>query len=208
MTSYGRILSVKPVKLAVERTLRAWTPHYLAELERQEGLPARTLLPFRSWARPAGAPSSWNQSVRTMPACFTRSPGIIGEPETRGGGKVRLTWAVGVMAVVTAADYDATADLAGQYGAAVRAALLQHGGLADPADPDRTPFASGLDLLDEQYTEVADNQTVQAATVLFAVTVDHVVDRAAGPKTLPPDPYAAPVEHTADTIDVDVEVMQ
>lgn len=201
MTIYGQIVTPRQVKVAVQDTLRTWVVHYLADIERQEGLPEAALRPFESWSRPAeldnGALDWVNQP---LPSCLTTCGGLISPPEQTEDG-ITAHWGVWVASVVSANDWDATNDLAGWYSAAVHAALLQHRTLGG--------LASGVTWADERYDPIRSSKTLAAATVLFDVRVDQVVDPLAGPRVPPDDPYAVPDdEHTVETIDLTEGILQ
>lgn len=203
MTSiFGQIVDADQVEAAVLETLRKWLPTYLAEIERQRGITPPGSLPRpRSWTV-ASSLDKWPD--HPLPAVFAVSPGLAEEPLRTSRGGYRAPWGVGVAAVVSAKDRAASRRLAAMYGAAIRTCLLQHRSLAG--------FATGLDWIDEDLDNAPPEQarTLAIAQELFVVTVDRVLDPAAGPAQ--PDPEADPTEPyddwpTVQTTDLDVEAM-
>lgn len=191
-----RSVGAAQVRAAVQSTLEAWLPTYIADAERRAGLAARTIDLPRSWRRLARFDTV---AADQLPAVFVTSPGIE-VVERRGSGEHDATWRIAVTAVARGRTFEETADLVGYYTAAVRAALIQHA-------------AHGIGATtrwdDESYDAVAVDaqRTLGAGVVEVLVTVRNVIDAhdADVPATPPADPYAtpaAPVTVTRTNVDL------
>lgn len=173
---YGRIVTEGQVRQAVQNTIRRWEETYRAEVSRQTGL---ALPPLRSYGTGIDADTPASQ----FPACVIVAPGIVGEPDRRGDGTHDVTWGIGVGVVVADKHRDTACDLAGAYGAAMRALLLQN--------QDLGGFAAGLDWVDEEVTQVewTSALSIHAAALEFRATIRNVADASAG-LLVPPSPDA------------------
>lgn len=156
-----------------------WIDTYLNEIERIEGYTPGSI------QRPRGIVTAsefdkWPEDA--LPVLLVISPGLTQPPERRGDSSYEARWAVGVAAVVSDINVLQTRRLAMAYGAAVRAAMLQHAKLGG--------FASYLDWLDETYGDIpfADSRSIEAVRIVFEVGVENVVRRAAGPDVPAPIP--------------------
>ena len=186
-TLYGPVVTGGDVRKAVRDTIVAWSDSYVDELARQVGI---ALLPIRTYGI-FGGPS---YPVDELPACVIVAPGLMGAPERRGDGSFDALWAVGVGIVVA----DVTADLAvaraEPYAAAIRALMVQQGGLGG--------FAEETTWTDEETVPIAyeRDRVVAAASLQFEVVVNNVVTRWAGPTVPPADPTVAQDTTTATTV--------
>lgn len=174
MSIYGPLVTIPDVRDSLTTHLRTWAPTYLAEVGRQT---STTLAPFRGFASSSGD---------EYPVCVTACAGISGDVIAHGDGTIRAPFAAGAAAVVSAATRDEAETLAGRYGAALRAAVLQH--------PDLSGFAASCEWTGETLQEVAwdTDQAIVACTVRWTIWVDAVIDTRAGPLEPPVDPVVAP----------------
>lgn len=179
----GDMIDASQVEQAVEDTIRLWATTYLAELERQRGLPARTLKPPRDYLKLNEFDPS---NPITLPACVIVSPGMTEPPVKGGQGKYTATWGIVVGIIVSANTQENTMILAKRYCAALRTMLLQQKSLGG--------FASGNRFLEEGYDEIpsSETDTMVAATLGFEISVDDVSTASRGLSVPPADPYAAP----------------
>lgn len=200
MSLVGELKHRGLVEAAALKTLKDWMPFYIAQMERETGRDPRQLPQIKSWVlRPDF--EYWPEDLKT-PAIVVVSPGLVGDRPTKtGDGYYRATWSLGVAAVTEASDQDATNELAGVYGAAVRGALLQRRSLEGEmritdwidTDTDRIPSEK--------------RRSIAAEMNLFTVEMEQIVSVAEGPRGEPPaDPYADPgnwpvVETTAVEVD-------
>lgn len=194
---WGRIVTVNQVRLAVERHLQRWFVPYLAELERQHGLPAQSVPPPKSWQRV----STWQQ-VREdqMPNISVTSPGTVSKT-TEETGLYRITWDIQVFLVVRGSSHTETADRLGLYTAAANAAVAQH-----PTLGDTVSDAVIGDFDDYGVLDANSARTIAGAVVPLLVAVDEALDASAGPDEPPVDPYAVPADPTPiDRLTVEVE---
>jgi hypothetical protein len=199
MSLVGRLKHRGLVEAAVLNTLKDWMPFYIAQMERETGRAARDLPQIESWIlRPEF--EYWPEDLMT-PAVVVVSPGLAGDrPAKTGDGYYRATWSVGVATVTEASDQDATNELAGIYGAAVRGALLQRRSLEG-----EMRIADWIDVDTDRIPSEA-RRTLAAEMNLFTVEMEQIVSVAEGPRGEPPaDPYADPGDWpVVETIDVEV----
>lgn len=181
---YGEIWSPKQVEKRIIGALRDWLPYYLGELERIDEYDPGSLPVPLDYVR---ASEFAKHPEEQLPVVLV----IAGEaiPRAREEGRYEATFPVGIAPVVSdPTDEDASRDVAGTYGAAIRAAVLQHKRLRSTEYPD------GIDgsvvWTHESYTDLAFNTTRSLGTsrVIFAVTINSAVTANAGPRALPVDP--------------------
>lgn len=168
---------------AARDQLKLWLPAYLAEIERQQGLPAESLPRIRSFTTRTQT-TKWAENQ--TPACVIVCPGLSGPPARDGAGVWRSSWGLGVAVVTSGNSQESVIQNSSYYGAAVRACLLQQQPL---------PGLDGrIGWLDEDYAEVPESQSrsLAAARVEFQVLIPHMVCDMAGPVLPPDDPYLPP----------------
>lgn len=182
---FGRILDKTDAENAMEEHLRLWLTTYIAELERQKGFAAETIQTPVAWLR-ANDFAKWPEDQ--TPAIIIISPGLVGDPKAEGNRVWSAPYGVGVAAVVSSIDRPRTRALAGFYGAAIRAAVLQH--------PSLGGFARDTTWVDERFDDVPqeDERTLASAQEVFRVDVFGMTTGRTGPKTPPEDPYAIPAD--------------
>lgn len=199
MSIFGDILTGADVEDAVVDHLKAWSPTYLAELERQAERTPESLPAVRSWNVVPSEPDKWPENQ--LPAVLVVSPGIIGEPQEQGDGKVVVTWNIGIAAICSAKSEDGTRRNARLYLAHLRAILIQHPKFAD--------FAQDTEWLGEAYDSVIPQEyrrSLSGAQTTFAVQVADVIDRYGGPSEPLADPYEEPSDWpTVATTEVTAE---
>jgi len=174
---FRKIFVASQLERAAKITLQKWFPTYLRELERQLGLPVNS------------APTPRNYTTRNkfdslrgeeMPKVVVISPGLANAPLQGGHGQYRAMWRLGVGVAITAPSEDEAIMLSQMYGAAARAIVLQHQSLGDNIG------IVEIHWLDETYDDlpVPDQlNQFRAAGNFFAVDVDNVVTKYAGPDT-------------------------
>lgn len=169
---FGRMIDGAAVQTAALRTLQTWLPDYLREVERQADIPQGRLPAPRSWGIAAGDVEKW--FAQAPPAVLVRSDGA--PRTTRGAQAYGAEWELDVVVTVSASVQrrDAPLILAQRYGAAVRAALVQHGTLDG--------FAVGVDWTETNTADAMERRKVRAVVVeSFIVHVADVVARFGGP---------------------------
>lgn len=203
--SIGEIFVPGDLADAATSVLKRWLPLYLATLERRKGIPARSLPLPQSWRDSGESVEKWPEDA--LPALVVVAGGTDSEPSEDGEGFYRGAWRLAVVVLVDGGDIDvggsvSPLDLAGYYGSAVRACLMDHRDLESFG-------AEGLDLLGEDYDEVNPDarRTMGAARVRFRVAVGQVLQAGFGPIGEPPDdPYALlPDPPAATDVQVDVD---
>lgn len=187
MSIFGNIRTPDEVEQAVLNTVREWGSTYLAEVERQKGLTAGDLPRFKSYT-PA---SEFNglPGDEQLPMVIAIAPGLSDQPRKDGRRKHRATWQVAVVVLVSVRRTPRTnpRQIAGLYGGALRALLIQRASLEG--------FAAGTEWVDELYQDIPteDARGLGAVRVVIDVEVDNVVSGNAGPAQPSPeaDPLAA-----------------
>jgi hypothetical protein len=189
---FGRIVPSHVLDQAVTDTIKTWADTYLrvvAEQWNRDKLPA-----FRSYnVRPSG--ERWAEDQ--LPALIVVNAGLDAAPVRGGDGQYDAPFRVGTVIICSSKTApEALANL-GDYTAAVRAILLQHGSLGG--------VASGIEWVSETYNEAdADAGRTQAGGVVeFVITMSYVVNRRrrpAAPDAQPTDVLST-VEETFLTVD-------
>lgn len=183
---FGSVLDGAQVEETVQKFLARWLPTYLSQLAADRGLPRDAWL-RENW------PPTWTNSTTfdldettRLPAILILSTGLADRPEMEGDGNYRAKWTVGIAAVVSANDQEATNRLAKRYGAAIRWLMIQHQSLEDPN-------VEGLSWEDEAYDDIPSGQrrTLASARLVFVIEYRHVVNRLDGP-VLPDEPPEDP----------------
>ena len=184
MTLFGPIVHAGMVEDAAAATLRLWLPTYLREIERQHGRAQLALPDPKSWLvySHEDRPEDWPESG--LPAVLLMCPGLKGEPAREGAGTYRARWDLQAGVVVSASRPAQTRQLAQLYGAAIRAAILQH--------PSLGGFAQAVTWADEANGDMSpiDSRSLGYTSVAFTVDVLDVVDARGGP--ILPDASADP----------------
>jgi hypothetical protein len=160
---------------SVLATLRKWYPTYLREIEFQRDYEQKLIPPPRTYTE------RWRFDTypdEQVPIVVAVCPGMAGEASSTGDGALSGWWALGVGIIAAANSEENSERLAKIYGAGARAIIMQKSFLDDAWE------YSGIDLMDETYTDVPDieqSRTMRAAQVVFRVRVENIVNRLAGP---------------------------
>lgn len=180
---FERIVTGRQVERAVGDHLEQWMHTYLREIERDAERPVGQIRRPRGYFAFSEL-DKWPEE--STPCIVIVSPGLIDEPTRRGNSSYEATWGVGVVPVVSSTDEINTRDLALDYTAAVRAAVMQHKSLGG--------FASGVTWRGENYDVVPfeASRALGAGQVAFGVTVENVLTEQAGPVEPLPDPTIDP----------------
>lgn len=202
MSSFGQILLRSDLEDAVIAVLKKWMDTYLAEVERQNGKPVRTLPRPRSYSR-RNEFDKWPEEQ--LPAIIVVSPGTTGRPRKRGNGEHEVDWAVGVAVIASSTTMDNSRNLIDLYTAAIRALIVQR--------PSLEGFAIAATWQNESYDDINDQEagrTMASGQVVFEITVENNVFAKAGPLTPdnPPDPppNTSPTDPQVQTTHLDVEL--
>jgi hypothetical protein len=194
---YGLGVGRGDLERQIIQTLQAWIVAYIADYERQQEMPPRTL-PVPP------VPESIHGSLDHQTFRGENFPEIVvivqptGTIERYDDGETYGSWyAVEVCAFVTVeGDQDATRTLADAYGTVLQKLIPQQGafGLKD----DGTDFATRTRLV-HPYALVWADETVRdiVRVSLEAETfLDNLVSDWEGPRVPPQDPYAVPTPDT------------
>lgn len=180
---FGRIVTGDDLERWVTETLRKWSSTYIAEVERQHGIPAGTLARPRSWVT-ANAIEKWPEDQ--LPAVIVVSVGLAENP-LRNGDRFRARWEIHIACVCSARREDEAHRMAMLYLAAHRSILVQR--------PSLEGRARGVDWVDEDYEPIDfdDSRTLAGGEAVFWIEVDDVVSTNSGPTT-PDDPLEPDTE--------------
>lgn len=194
MSYYGNIVVAPDITRGTIDHLKAWLPSYVAEVERQQGLGAKSLPLPRSWTTRTAALKDGEEQT---PAVVVVCPGLAGEPRRDGNGNWSAPWGVAVVVMVGARDPESSVEVSRYYAGAVRACLTQM-----PALPD---LDAEFVWVDEEYTDLPEGRSraLAAATVEFVCNVPLVMGARRGPwpgSEPPEDPYEVPAVPRVDEV--------
>lgn len=198
MSVFGPIVNQPAIQQAVVETIDLWIVTYLAEIERQNDLEPRAIqLPKSYITSDDGELNKWPEDQ--LPAILVMCPGNANDPVERADGYT-ANFAVNVAAIVSQRDKESTTTMAGYYGAALMALIVQNPSLGGIANGVRWRGGRTDDLAPD------DARSIAAAVHVFEVEVENVVQLADfGLNEPPEDPYEAFEFETPDSITVDVE---
>jgi len=200
---FGRLLTSNLVALAIRAHLQDWLVPFLAEVERQLEIPARTIAQPASWEIVSSL-RKFDES--RLPSVVIGVDEIEADPHRDGDGELTAIFPAGIAVAIGGRTPTETERNAMAYGAAVRGAMLYHFPALRPS-----LGCKGVRWVGETYTEIdgTDRRTKAAAMILFDIQVDSVGrDYVGAPlgTTPPVDPYQSPgAPATADTVTIDVE---
>lgn len=196
-TIFDNIFVASTLENGVIDLLKKWFPTYLREVERQV-----------SWERePLKEPADYSTRVQfnvesgePMPKAIVISPGLYEAP-TRGdaGDFYNASWQIAIGVAFAARNEELADMIAKMYGAAVRAMMVQHQSL-EMSDNG----VKGVFWLDESYDDLQIPSKIElykASASLFAVGVESVITRWAGPEQ--PD-ESAQEDRDFETVDTTI----
>jgi len=200
LTIFEQVVTGADVEKWTLDCLKTWSSTYLAELERQHGIPEGSLQRIRGWVT---SPSIDKWPEDQLPVAILVSVGLAERPLRDGAGRYRARWQMGLSVVCSARTASETHVLAMLYVAAHRALLLQRQSLDGKAE--------GVVWQAETYTDLPfdDTRSLEAGQALFTVEIENVTAAWAGPDTpsdpLSPDTQAWPHWPTVKTHDEQVK---
>lgn len=199
---FGPMPTLAAACVALRDTIRLWLATYLRERERRSGRAYGALPSLRGWR--IFTESLDAEPGDQFPLLVIVAPGIPDAPVLGANGILRARYEMGASIIVNGPDFDSTLALAGEYGAALRGVLAQHGSLGGVADATL--------ILGERYDQIASEsaRTIMAAEVVVSVRLGGgVALRGGGPSEpsadpLPPDD-GGPILGTVATTELDLE---
>lgn len=195
---FGPLVTDEDIQVAVRDTIKDWLETYLAAIERHVGLEPRSLPLPRSYVL-EDSDQLRKGPEDQLPCIAILAPGTARAPEMDGEGNYRAAVVISVSAIVSAGGLDSQANtsrLAKRYRKALEMLLVQQGSLGGFATATVFKGWSTNDLKPE------DNRTIAAGMNLFEVLVPNVVQRGAGLKAPPEDPYEEIELPTVEEVDV------
>lgn len=185
---YGPFVSRGVIQAAALSLLSARITEYIAEVERQFGLAARTI------PLPPG-PSSYRRGVSDtdlfqaewLPAIFVECQ-PLNPPERAGAGDYGQWFELRCSAIFADDDENVAAQRADQYGMAIYAAIAQHGSLGGKVSKTVATGAPDIEYLDPKIRQVVKSVCV------FRSWVDVSVTEQGGLATVPSNPYSTPAD--------------
>lgn len=187
MTIFKNIQSMSAAEIDWTQHLKDWIDTYLSEVERQVGKTAGDYQRPRSWTN---SPSlQFDVSVETQwPAILVMMAGTTEQPKKEGGGTFRATVGLGIAILVQANGPEAASRMAKDYGAAVRALVIQR--------KKAMTNIHGITWQGEVYDDIdqTEGRNISSARLVFDVEYDDFVSLPGGPKSpiITPDPYQNP----------------
>jgi hypothetical protein len=187
----GRIVGPYGLALSIKHGLQDFLVAYIAEVERQDGLEARTIPEPRSYA--IGADIDEKRPEHALPSVWVLIPGLDGETTRRSKGFHDATFALAVGAYVTTTNAQDTKLLLDQYARAVRECVLRE---APRIIRDSGYGSATVNWTDETYGEgeIRQSRTLGVYVGAFPLTVENVAQAGVSPFPAgpPADPYTPP----------------
>lgn len=181
--TFGNIITAGQVEQWIMDFSSKWFLEYLADTEREVGMPPRTYPGLKSIVQ-ANDFDHW--SDETLPSLIVMNTGAAEPPVRRGDGKYDASWLMGAAIVVSTPTKQTTRAAMHVYGAAFRTMIIQRRNLERPeirntkwVDERPAPMPSTAD------------RSMGAYQMFFVVEVEGVSDeKGSPPLTEPrPDPY-------------------
>lgn len=171
---FGPMFAPHTLVVEAQDLLEKYFPPYLRELELRNGFEQNTLKAPQNYTQ---RNNFTNLPGEELPKCVVLSPGIAGPANKDGSGMYRGVWRLGVGVAIAGKTEEEAYTLSSIYGAAVRSILLDHQNI--------NGVASGVTYVDENYDDLPTSTEIQklrAVSVWFAVNIDNVAKRSAGPQ--------------------------
>lgn len=188
MSSFGEITSMATVEQWILDLAGKWFTEYLAEVERQRGLPARYYPVLESRVNANDFEGFWPED--NLPCLLVINSGFGDPPARDGNGDWRTRNLFGCSIIVSTDSRKNTRIAMHDYAAAFVAMMLQHRSLEHPE------AILGTSWVDGRPTAVPtrdrdDTRKLGAAMMMFNIDVKSVVtEKGVPPQQEPrPDPY-------------------
>ncbi len=191
MSVFGTWTYPRQIELAYIEHVNKWLATFIAEAERQFGIPARAVpVPARGQFTVSREEFQKYPEHQT-PAVLVMAPGLAGEPRREADRSLTAPIAL-AFGVVAASPHieDAAAEIAQLIGVAIREIVLR----LRPEDLD----VKAVRLVDERYGDI-EKRTMGSARIVFTIDVAGWSPGKGGPvsRTDPPvDPYDPPGDLT------------
>lgn len=188
MSVFGTWISPRHIELAYKDHLGKWITTYIAEAERQFGIPARSI-PVPGAGQFTVHRSEFEKYPDDQtPAVLVLAPGLAGTPRREADRSLTapIALAFGVIAAGGPTFEDQAAEVAQIIGLAIREIVRN----LEPEDIE----VDGIELLDEQYGDI-EQRGMGSSRVIFRVWVKNWAPGRARPIDLsnpPIDPYQPP----------------
>jgi hypothetical protein len=193
-TAFRRILVASSIEEATKTLLQKWFATYLREVERQIGWDRE---PLPSPANYVNRNSFDVEPGEKMPKVVVISPGLYQAPtHPQSNGYYNASWQIAIGIAIAARNEELADQICKMYGAAIRGIMLQHQDLEQDS-------VKQVIWLDESYDDLQipnQHQLFKAAASLFAVEVEDVTSRWAGPPVPTEEPSIIGEVDTADVI--------
>lgn len=179
---FGPLLGLPDIEKAALNQLEAWLPEMLSVVERVKGMPVGTL------HRPP-SPDSYYGGLDFLSIQKDRLPAVIvgvqptGSTE-RTAGLYGSWFEIQVGVAIMTEDEHESRMMAGYYGIAVSAAVVQHGSLGGISSRTEMVGAPAVEFIED------DKRRLVLSRTTFHAYVDGLVDESAGTNT--PTPQQAP----------------
>lgn len=196
---FGRLVTRRDVELAAVAFLQAWVPTYVAEIERQAGLPARTIplppdqnfsyrggLDFSTW-EPSWSPVYIvNAQPEGLPTRVAGEGAYIQQFDLHCCVNFQLTGSQDSLGEI---EEDSARQYADMLGMAAAAAILQHGGMGTWPDGSPVSFRTWMTQYPRTVFPFEDERSTCRSEFNIQVMVSDVVTEADGPRAPFANPY-------------------
>lgn len=179
---FGPLVGLPDIEKAALNQLETWLPEMLSVLERRKRLPLGTLY------RPP-SPASYFGGLDFLSIQRDRLPAVIVGVQPTGatertGGSYGSWFEIQVGVAIATEDEHESRMMAGYYGVAVSAAIVQHGSLGGISSRTEMVTAPAVEFIED------DKRRVVLSRTIFHAFVDALVDETAGTDT--PTPQMSP----------------
>lgn len=190
MSTFGTWLAPRQVEQALIDHCLKWGVHYIAEAERQFGIPARSLpVPERGqYTTVRDEFEKWPEDQ--TPVVLVIAPGLRGEPRREADRTLTAPVGLGLGVVASIPGFEGMgAEVAQLLGLSLRNLILTL--------PPEGIEVEAVDIVDERYGDIPSDKSrsMGAARFVFNYWVRNWADLKARPKKLADpldDPYAVP----------------
>lgn len=191
MSTFGKWTSPREIENGYIAHVDKWLTTFIAEAERQFGIPPRTVPVPRLGQFTVSRDEFQKYPEDQTPAILVMAPGLAGEPRRESDRSLTapVALAFGVVAASPFVDDNAAAEVAQVIGLSIRELVLR----LPPEDLD----VIAVTLIDERYGDI-EKRSMGSARIVFQVDVAGWSPGKGGPvdRIVPPaDPYLPPGDY-------------
>jgi hypothetical protein len=199
--TFPKFVSPKLVEESIIQTLLTYGVFWIAEAERQYGIPARSL-PVPERGQFTTVSEVWRKWPEDQcPAVLVLAGGLTGEPRVEADRSMTAPVGIALGVIASSSQPGVGRELAQIYGAAYSQALLRHR-LVPPVEDYVVEADGAPQFLDERWNDVLreEERFMGTSRVVFNIWIKNWRSHAGGPLMYPyeddgpdlPDPYDPP----------------